>query len=111
MFRIGYAHPRVEAIVLWGFWANRIWLGPESAIVNADWSLNAAGERLSKLLLEEWRTTATVSTNEHGVVAFRGFYGSYELELVDEDGRAHSGSCALTPDSKSATVRLRQLAH
>jgi GH35 family endo-1,4-beta-xylanase len=109
IYRIGYAHPRVEAIVLWGFWANRIWLGPRAAIVNADWSLNAAGARLSKLLLEEWRTNVEVRTNGEGIATFRGFYGSYELEVVDEDGRAHSGSCVLTPGSKAATVHLRQV--
>jgi GH35 family endo-1,4-beta-xylanase len=108
IYRIGYAHPRVDAIILWGFWEKRIWLGSNAAIVNADWSLNAAGERISQLLLDEWRTNETVRTDAWGMATFRGFYGRYELVVVEDDGRALSGHCELIPGSTSATVRLQR---
>jgi GH35 family endo-1,4-beta-xylanase len=94
LFRLGFSHPAVESILLWGFWANCHWLGAEAALVDADWNLTEAGERISHLLTREWTTTAHLTTGPDGVARFRGFAGDYEIST--------SGACIHTSLSKSA---------
>jgi GH35 family endo-1,4-beta-xylanase len=77
IYRLGFAHPAVEAIHVWGFWAKCHWLGADAALVDADWNLTAAGERLSHLLTREWITDAKLVTDADGRAAFRGFHGDY----------------------------------
>jgi GH35 family endo-1,4-beta-xylanase len=86
MFRVGFSHPQVEAILLWGFWERRHWMGPEAALVDAEWNLLPAGQRISRLLRQEWRTNMTARTDAAGVLTFRGFYGDYELRYPDAAG-------------------------
>ncbi len=106
LFRVGFSHPKVEAILIWGFWAKRHWLGADAALVKADWSLTESGKRLSDMLLKEWRTTAQVKSDATGRVAFRGFYGDYEVVVRDGGGAARKGEAKLTPEALTATVKL-----
>ena len=79
LFRTMYAHEKVEAVLLWGFWARRHWLGQQACLVEADGTLNEAGRRITTLLLEEWRTRTTATTDAEGRVRFRGFHGAYRI--------------------------------
>jgi len=79
LFRLGFSHEAVEAIMLWGFGATTHWMGPDAALMNADGTLTAAGSRISRLLREEWTTRGNAVTGADGRLAFRGFYGSYEV--------------------------------
>lgn len=85
VLRMAYGHPAVDGIVLWGFWAGSHWRGPDAALVNLDWSLNAAGERFEDLLAE-WTSAETRSTDADGVARARVFHGSYRVE-VEVPGR------------------------
>jgi GH35 family endo-1,4-beta-xylanase len=86
-FRVWFAHPAVEAIMLWGYWEGAHWLGSSAALVNRDWTLRPAGERLQKLIHEEWTTKGQADPGSSGSLSFRGFYGTYEFTLAD--GRTH----------------------
>jgi GH35 family endo-1,4-beta-xylanase len=81
LFRLGFSHAGVEAIMLWGFGAKTHWMGPDAALQNADGTLTAAGSRISHLLREEWSTRGSGVTGADGRLAFRGFYGSYALVI------------------------------
>jgi hypothetical protein len=83
--RSAYSHPAVEGIMLWGFWAGAHWRGPDAALVDQDWRVNAAGQRLEQLLAE-WRSEKTVPTNADGVAAARVFHGEYEVAVAAPDG-------------------------
>ncbi|MFZ5987276.1 MAG: endo-1,4-beta-xylanase [Bacillota bacterium] len=81
LYRLAFSHPSVEGIMMWGFWAGNHWRGQEAAIVNQDWTINAAGKRYDALL-KEWTTNAVGTTNSSGVFGFRGFHGTYEVTLT-----------------------------
>ncbi len=107
IFRVGFAHPGVEAVLLWGFWAGRHWMGPDAALVDRDWTVNPAGERIVELLNRTWRTRADATTDGAGLAAFRGFYGTYEFGAAGPGGKRITGTCELTRDGTEARVVLR----
>ena len=66
---------------MWGFWAGAHHLGANGAIVNLDWTLNAAGLKYLELR-EEWRTEVTGLTDTDGAFALRGFHGTYDVKCT-----------------------------
>ena len=108
LFRLGFSHPGVEAILLWGFGALTHWLGPDAALVNVDGTLTAAGARVSRLLREEWTTRGHGVSDVDGRLAFRGYYGSYAVELAAPGGRETVQEVSLTRPAPHATVRLAE---
>ena len=71
LFRLGFSHESVQALMLWGFGAKTHWLGPDAALMNADNTLNAAGTRISHLLREEWTTRGSDRSLTNGWTAAR----------------------------------------
>jgi GH35 family endo-1,4-beta-xylanase len=108
LFRLGFSHEAVEAILLWGFGAKTHWMGPDAALMNADGTLNAAGSRISGLLREEWSTRGNGLTGTDGRLAFRGFYGSYGLVVRVLGGREIVQEVRLTKSAPTATVQLAE---
>ena len=106
LFRLGFSHEAVQAIMLWGFGAKTHWMGPDAALVNADGTLTAAGTRISRLLRDEWSTQGNAVTGADGRLAFRGFYGSYALGVRVPSGREVVQEVRLTKSAPSATVQL-----
>ncbi len=82
LYRIAYGHPAVDGILMWGFWAGDHWRGADAAIVDLDWTLNAAGARYEGLMAE-WTTQSSGATGALGTFGFRGFHGGYEISLAD----------------------------
>jgi hypothetical protein len=83
--RACFSHPGVEGILLWGFWEGRHWRGAESALVDLNWTINPAGQRLLDLL-DEWTTEVDLTTDSTGRATFRGFHGTYQAILTLPDG-------------------------
>lgn len=106
LYRTAFSHPRVDAILLWGFWARRHWLGADASLVDKDWNLNAAGQRLEQMLLREWRTNLDAAADGEGVLAFRGFYGTYRLSVTDAQGKVTHVNVTLGPDAASKTTTV-----
>jgi GH35 family endo-1,4-beta-xylanase len=104
--RVAYAHPKVDAFMFWGFWAKRHWLGPQAALVDADWKLLPAGQRVSKMLREEWRTNLETKAGADGAVSFRGFQGAYEMTTTDSRGRKLRAEVNLTKGSETARAQF-----
>ena len=107
LYRTAYAHPAVEAILLWGFWEKRHWLGTDAALVRADWTLLPVGERVRRLLLLEWRTCATGRSGADGRFAFRGFFGTYALSATGADGQRMEAQVEFKPGRTSVRAILR----
>jgi endo-1,4-beta-xylanase len=108
LFRLGFSHHAVQAILLWGFGALTHWMGPDAALVSADGTLTAAGRRISHLLREEWTTQGEGVSAGDGRFAFRGFYGTYALRAAAPDGREIVREIPLTRSAPSATVQLAE---
>ncbi|XP_060173350.1 endo-1,4-beta-xylanase 1-like [Lycium barbarum] len=80
MLREAFAHPAVEGVILWGFW--ELFMSRENAhLVNAEGDLNEAGKRYLALK-QEWLSHAHGHIDDQGQFNFRGFHGSYEVDVV-----------------------------
>jgi endo-1,4-beta-xylanase len=86
LYRIAFSKPAVEGVLMWGFWAGSHWRGSNAAIVNLDWTINAAGKRY-QALLAEWTTITNGLTGPVGRYGFRGFHGSYDVTLTPPGGQ------------------------
>jgi GH35 family endo-1,4-beta-xylanase len=108
LFRLGFSHEAVQAILLWGFGAKTHWMGPDAALMNADGTLTSAGSRISRLLRDEWSTRGNGVTGADGCLAFRGFYGSYALGIRAPGRREIVEEVRLTKSAPTAAVQLTE---
>jgi endo-1,4-beta-xylanase len=76
-----FSHPAVSACLIWGFWAGNDWI-PEAALYRKDWSIKPNGEAWNDLVLKEWHTDRTMTTDPSGNVATRGFLGTYRITVT-----------------------------
>ncbi|XP_057423507.1 endo-1,4-beta-xylanase 1-like isoform X1 [Lotus japonicus] len=80
MLREAMAHPAVEGIMLWGFW--ELFMSRDNShLVNAEGDINEAGKRFLDLK-REWLSHKHDHVDEHGQFSFRGFHGTYNVEVV-----------------------------
>lgn len=94
-YKICFAHPAVEGIIMWGFWEGANWI-PASSLYKRDWSPTPAAEAYRNLLFKEWWTTLETKANRKGELSVRAFYGKYkitvdgktkEIDLPEEKGK------------------------
>lgn len=104
LFRLGFSHESVEAILLWGFAEGAHWMGPDATLMDAEGNVNVAGRRISDLMQKEWTTAGR--SKSAGNVSFRGFYGTYEVTVTLADGSVKKREVSLTKDAPGATVDL-----
>ena len=90
---------------MWGFWAGSHWRGSNAAIVNLDWSVNAAGQRYQSLLAE-WTTTTNGSADTGGGYNFRGFHGDYDVTITPPGGVATVRRITVTSGAGTNLVSL-----
>jgi len=99
-----FSHPRVEAVLMWGFWAGRHWR-PDAALFDRDWTLRPHGKAWRDLVLDEWLTRETGATDARGRFQVRGFLGTYEI-AVTADGKERIVPAALGRGGATVPVRL-----
>ena len=92
-YRICFAHPAVDGILMWGFWENANWI-PASSLYRADWSPTALADAYQQLIFEEWWTNYSGKTDKKGVCVIPAFFGTHkvmvngkekEVQLKQED--------------------------
>ncbi|CAK9173883.1 unnamed protein product [Ilex paraguariensis] len=80
MLREAFVHPAVDGVMLWGFW--ELFMSRDNShLVNAEGDLNEAGRRYLALK-QEWLSHAHGDIDDQGQFGFRGFQGTYEVEVV-----------------------------
>ena len=99
-----FSHPKVEGILMWGFWAGRHWK-PDAALFSRDWTLRPHGNVWKDLVLKTWWTDATGRTDARGRFTTRGFLGDYEVTAA-AGGKGRSVRAQLQKAGSSVTVRL-----
>jgi endo-1,4-beta-xylanase len=77
-YKICFAHPAVEGILMWGFWAGANWI-PVSSLYNRDWSPTPAAEAYHNLIFNEWWTRESATIGKDGTTSFPAFYGKYNV--------------------------------
>jgi endo-1,4-beta-xylanase len=95
-YKICFAQPAVEGILMWGFWAGANWI-PASSLYKRDWTPTPAAEAYQDLLFKEWWTAGSGKAGRDGVYSTPAFFGKYkvtvngvtrEVELTKAQGKA-----------------------
>jgi GH35 family endo-1,4-beta-xylanase len=79
-YRICFAHPAVEGILMWGFWAGANWI-PVSSLYKRDWSPTPAAEAYRDLIFNEWWTRESGVAGKDGTYTVPAFYGKYKVTV------------------------------
>jgi endo-1,4-beta-xylanase len=79
-YRICFAHPAVEGMIMWGFWEGANWI-PASSLYKRDWSPTPAAEAYRNLIFKEWWTTESGNVNRKGVLSVPAFFGKYKVTV------------------------------
>ena len=79
-----FSHQAVTSFLMWGFWDGAHWKG-DAPLFDNNWRLKPSGEVFLDLVFDEWWTDEEAFTNSEGKVAFRGFFGTYDVEIQWEE--------------------------
>lgn len=77
-YRICFAHPAVDGILMWGFWEGANWI-PQSSLYKRDWTPTLAAEAYRNLIFKEWWTSETGKIKRDGEYSVPAFYGKYKI--------------------------------
>ena len=79
-YRICFAHPAVEGILMWGFWEGDNWI-PVSSLYKKDWTPTPAAKAYRNLVYNEWWTKSNGKTDAKGEFSTPAFYGKYKVTV------------------------------
>jgi len=79
-YKICFAHPAVEGMIMWGFWAGANWI-PASSLYALDWSPTLTADAYQNLIFKEWWTKDSRTAGKDGVVSIPAFYGKYKVTV------------------------------
>lgn len=79
-YKICFAHPAVEGIIMWGFWEGANWI-PVSSLYKRDWTPYPAAEAYHNLIFKEWWTSGSGVVNNNGIYSTSAFYGKYKITV------------------------------
>jgi endo-1,4-beta-xylanase len=97
---IYFAHPSVEAILFWGFWAGRHW-HPWAALWDEDWNATPQGLAFRDLVFGAWWTEASGRVDSNGAFRTEAFFGDYLISSGGRTAEVHLGK-----RDKSITVAI-----
>lgn len=99
-----FSHPKVEGIMLWGFWEGRHWR-PNAALWTRDWKARPHAKVWLDLVTKQWWTNQTIGADASGNATVRGFLGEYVIR-VTAGGKTKSVPATLGNDGATITVTL-----
>ncbi len=79
-YKICFAHPAVEGIIMWGFWEGANWI-PVSSLYKRDWTPYPAAEAYHNLIFKEWWTSESGTVNNNGIYSTSAFFGKYKITV------------------------------
>lgn len=79
-YRICFAHPAVEGMIMWGFWEGANWI-PVSSLYKRDWSPTPAAEAYRNLIFKEWWTMEQGKIKRKGELSVQAFFGKYKITV------------------------------
>lgn len=95
-YRICFAHPAVDGILMWGFWEGANWI-PVSSLYRRDWTPTPAAAAYRDLVFRQWWTRWEGRADAQGRCELRAFYGKHRVtaegrtvlvDLQKREGRA-----------------------
>jgi GH35 family endo-1,4-beta-xylanase len=100
-YRICFAHPVVEGILMWGFWEGANWI-PVSSLFRRDWSETPAARAYRDLVYREWWTDWSGTADAQGRCEVRAFFGKHRVTAGGKDLVVH-----LTRSNPNQTVAIK----
>lgn len=102
-----FSHPAVDSFIEWGFWEGSHWLAREGgASFRLDWSKRPSQEAWEELVLGEWWTDWSGSTDGAGLATLRAFHGTHEV-TVEVGGESRTATVEVIPgEASEVEVRL-----
>jgi endo-1,4-beta-xylanase len=83
-YRICFAHPAVQGILMWGFWERANWI-PQSALYRRDWTPTPAAKAYRDLIFNEWWTNWQGDADANGQCRVPAFYGQHRVTVGDQE--------------------------
>jgi endo-1,4-beta-xylanase len=77
-YRICFAHPAVQGIMMWGFWEGCTWI-PQSSLYRRDWTPTPAAEAYRDLVFKQWWTRWDGKADANGQCKVQVFYGKHAV--------------------------------
>ncbi|MHC4170788.1 MAG: endo-1,4-beta-xylanase [Planctomycetota bacterium] len=99
-YRICFAHPAVEGILMWGFWEGANWIR-QSSLYRRDWTPTPAADAYRDLVFKQWWTNVNSKAGENGRCQVRAFYGKYSVTCGGQTKQV-----SLSRDKGSVTVHF-----
>ena len=87
-YRVAFGHPATHAIIYFGMIDGET-ESPTLGLLDASFNPKPAWTRLKALITQEWNTRQSALTSAAGDFKFRGFFGRYDVRLMD-DGQERS---------------------
>ncbi len=78
-YRICFAHPAVDGILMWGFWEGANWI-PASSLYKRDWTPTPAAQAYRDLVFKLWWTKSNGRTDSDGNYKIPAFFGKYRVK-------------------------------
>jgi GH35 family endo-1,4-beta-xylanase len=100
-YRICFAHPAVEGILLWGFWEGANWI-PVSSLYRRDWTPTPAAQAYRDLVYREWWTAWKGRADAQGRCEVQAFFGKHRVTAGDQSIEVE---LKRTEGSKRASIR------
>ncbi len=79
-YRVCFAHPAVDGILMWGFWEGANWI-PVSSLYRRDWTPTPAAEAYRELVFKEWWTNWEGRANDQGQCLVPAFFGRHRVTV------------------------------
>lgn len=100
-YRICFAHPAVQGILMWGFWEGANWI-PQSSLYRRDWTPTPAAQAYHDLIFKEWWTDWQGTADANGQCRVPAFYGRHRVTVGSQQR-----SVDLKKSAGTATVSFR----
>ncbi|MEM9914252.1 MAG: endo-1,4-beta-xylanase [Planctomycetota bacterium] len=101
-----FAHPSVDGLLTWGFWAGAHWK-PQAAHLNPDFTSRPHDLVLQDLLFNQWWTEEVVTTDSMGGAQLRAFKGDYEIGVEAPNHMTHLALIKSFMDDQTISVTLK----
>ena len=103
-YRVCFSHPGVVGITWWDLCDRGAWL-EGGGLLRSDLSPKPAYDRLKKLIREDWHTKARGVTGKDGGFSFRGYHGTYDVQ-VSLDGSRVRGTLAVSKGEPESRLKI-----
>ncbi|MFP4107320.1 MAG: endo-1,4-beta-xylanase [Phycisphaerae bacterium] len=104
ILRVFFSHPQAEAFTMWGFWDGQHWFD-EAPLFRKDWTPKPGLKVYRDLVFNEWWTETDGKTDGKGKFGFRGFYGTYKVQ-VTVDGKTTTREVKLVKGEPTARIMV-----